>query len=1460
MVSLRRRLLVTNDEVEKTSLRRELLNRLSEGRRLLGYDMILRSPRSGLKQNHLNTPPIALYLMHKELSAKDRQNSGREVVSECQPQKTDEGGLKQIVLEFQTVISKIGDAIEVSFALYDTSTKEIVTEEYYVKCSTSGMPEDESLIGNAKTIFKDVTMEERATLCLLVKVVRIGKLVSESSKKSSKSDNAGFCLRRPIGIGLLQVSTLKTGQRMKEQRIPIWTSSSDQLFSSAAEHILQKSLKDFVESSDFAVIVKMAMFSQAGEVADMTLKGIRITNRIAMTPVPQSRRNDLYVTLVDGDFSKEKSGSFEISVSARRKDGTSVLECASIGPGCTPQTTHKSLVLYHQNTPRWNERVRFSLAPQDFSRIHLYFEVYQWSAKEKSNQKPPIAFGFFVPSKPNGTVIDDGKHEIGLFKAKNANADPEDYLEKDLGEQGTKLRLTIETTLSSNRLTQKDGIFYLMNWKENPDKISEALAALPNADPNDVVKFLSPILGSLFCMLEDQQKLAMFIFNNVMHVILLILEDKTGRYSPFKTELERFIEEEFTSSEVHEHLLRSFLYYLEKMESKNHQRYIMMGLKALYYLFRLVRTSHRNKIMQIESKEAQEQEASALEAEISKVFDSFSELLTSADKAYLPLQTVVLKSFPRTFALLNDVFPPKDLLSLFTRFYTSIPDKNALAGPKLTILKSLIEQDFYLKDVGLVKQILVMTVQTANQHLPRSKSEEAQCLSVLLSMCNQVHQCLVDNPKVSCILCPLIPTLCDVARNPKGSRSIRLDAFTLVLHLFHILSTDALNDFISSHDGTSRKKLLMEIVQALLQLMRKGYDRSWFAMWMFAYVTGSKLIHVLARHLRERLSEFDKDLKLWGGFFDACLAFVSAPHLQVEESTRKPKMVTDIYAKDIRVEICTIFVEMWEEVGLKQNKLVSSMIGPSIDLMLLPSIHLKKMGLQLYASLLRRVVNDTMSVEQVYLPTVDALIKLSKEHNDSLSDFQTFLLTRLDELFSGSTPEMERAVSGMLKDLRHLLSLLKEFDTIPEGIEWDDERTLATLRLMEFFKKSNRLTPYITYVHELASGHESANRMTEAGLAVLLHANLIDWSSNVLKPILSFPKETNFERKQKLYHMAIKYFDNGKNWERSIALRDELIEQERKAHRYTVVAQILREQADSFQLISEADRYSAEYFRVAFYGKKFPPTLRGKEFVYRGFECERITAFIARMQSIYPNAEVIKKSNAEVSPEIVEGDGQWFVIATVTPSSMWEMKGEPMPMELQSLPSNVLQFRRTSDINVFTYMRPFRKKAEKSANEFEDLWTAHHFLVTAETFPGVLSRSEVVERHVVERSPIVNAIQSISAKNKDIVNLCKRCGEDSGSSQVSSLTMALNGVIDAEVNGGVKMYSQAFFVDEYLRENPDDAGNVARLKEVLRDSVDVLEMALRVHRTVCPANLQALQQKMEVFFEKMKTEIRQTCL
>ena len=50
---------------------------------------------------------------------------------------------------------------------------------------------------------------------------------------------------------------------------------------------------------------------------------------------------------------------------------------------------------------------------------------------------------------------------------------------------------------------------------------------------------------------------------------------------------------------------------------------------------------------------------------------------------------------------------------------------------------------------------------------------------------------------------------------------------------------------------------------------------------------------------------------------------------------------------------------------------------------------------------------------------------------------------------------------------------------------------------------------------------------------------------------------------------------------------------------------------------------------------------------------------------------------------------------------------------------------------------------------------------------------------------------------------------------VNPLTMMLNGVIDAAVQGGTDKYRAAFFSDKFLHEHPESAEDVLQLKKLI---------------------------------------------
>lgn len=80
------------------------------------------------------------------------------------------------------------------------------------------------------------------------------------------------------------------------------------------------------------------------------------------------------------------------------------------------------------------------------------------------------------------------------------------------------------------------------------------------------------------------------------------------------------------------------------------------------------------------------------------------------------------------------------------------------------------------------------------------------------------------------------------------------------------------------------------------------------------------------------------------------------------------------------------------------------------------------------------------------------------------------------------------------------------------------------------------------YVHKLSNQHLSSNLYVEAGLTILLHAELLEWNDDLVDelPDIGYHSETQRERKERLFKLAIEYLDKGKAWEKAIHLLGQL--------------------------------------------------------------------------------------------------------------------------------------------------------------------------------------------------------------------------------------------------------------------------------------------------------------------------------
>ena len=195
--------------------------------------------------------------------------------------------------------------------------------------------------------------------------------------------------------------------------------------------------------------------------------------------MPGDWRNDLFVTLVKGQFDKGKPGTSgrNIEVMLSVLDG----DCLEVAGAVVPASsggTQNSSVYYHNNNPHWEETFRLEIPVEIFQRpgCHLRLDYFHCSVKERQERKM-IGFSWLEVMRPDGTVIKDGEHDLAVYKADSVSGPTYLHNQNNLTKSG-KESVVIRTQLCSTKLTQNVDLMSLLNWRATPSDIPNILACL----------------------------------------------------------------------------------------------------------------------------------------------------------------------------------------------------------------------------------------------------------------------------------------------------------------------------------------------------------------------------------------------------------------------------------------------------------------------------------------------------------------------------------------------------------------------------------------------------------------------------------------------------------------------------------------------------------------------------------------------------------------------------------------------------------------------------------------------------------------------------------------------------------------------------------------------------------------------------------------------------------------------
>ncbi|KAF8521278.1 cytoplasmic protein [Hysterangium stoloniferum] len=655
-------------------------------------------------------------------------------------------------------------------------------------------------------------------------------------------------------------------------------------------------------------------------------------------------------------------------------------------------------------------------------------------------------------------------------------------------------------------------------------------------------------------------------------------------------------------------------------------------------------------------------------------------------------------------------------------------------------------------------------------------------------------------------------------------------------------------------------------------LNNEAWPKNWLNLDVLAHKVLLKIVDPIAELLirdfvPEHESSFEFNANLWREAFYMLLKLLSSDQLVIEDFSPQKRRAVWRLSGEIRGEGAVILLKLWEALGWPEaisadagsliryggyQVSLHALVGHVVNLCLSKHDLLRAHSTQILYSMIvseHHLSGQFDDIENEVVTKLDSLF-MSDSKGDDIS--RAFFIGQLRHLFDNSPVDdaLRQRVARFLESVDLFLELLLNVRALPEGEEFQDDRVIATLRLMNFIRRIGRDEIYIKYVHQLVNMHLQSQNYVEAALTLKLHSDLHEWDVNIyVDPMedLGLPRQTAFARKETLSLLILDYLGKGKAWESAVDICKELAFQHSDVtFNYGRLAEVLIHQATLLEHIVTDQRHYPDYFMVAFFGN-FPDALRGKQYIYRGYEWERYSAFCERMLNKHSEAQLQRTMSDQMDDPLT----QYIVIVPVEP----EPDRESAIFTNPDVPLAVRKFYEHSGVNVFSSSNPIVRTIGEDGEE--EIWIGKTYYTTEELFPTVMRRSEVVDTASIEISPLEHAFNEVEERTRKVAALERRYATMLKTGQAIStnaLSMSLNAVVDAPMEEGVPHYRHVFFTPGYTERHPERAELVHKLREAIDEQARVLDSCLKLHGQICPQEMLPFHETLERLFQKNFSE------
>lgn len=1228
--------------------------------------------------------------------------------------------------------------------------------------------------------------------------------------------------------------------------------------------------------SNFTVHLKAFVHPDAEGLIEKTptlLHHIKQTRKIGFSGAPTKPRSDIYVTLVEPFLPKNaflahpKTGtvplvqsspmeSLQLTIEVRKSSGERIEGCIFPSTNSTGHTAWRTTAV--ERGEGWNATVRLAIDPQDVPGSHLVMSVAD---------APGFPFALcWMPLWSQDAFVRDGDHALSLYRYDEYTSGmiagkgaylglPWSAKKKDEHVMGGPMAAVhVKTFLCSTKYSQDPTILGLIKWQDQPPGELVGLLRRFNFVPEiEIVKLLSEVFDALFAIQSHyagSDEYEDLIFNAVV-IVLGIVHDRRFNLEPL---VDQYARTKVFHSLVTSCLTQSFGRLLARpLESESSRR-----LRATFKVGNLVTKFLVNAREKQKAKEESIgiKDRTQFTKELKVLYGSLELLMKNPSPILIGTKTLLVQNFHSWLPELDSCMHPMDIFSLAENFIEACADVQG----KLILYKLLLIHHVsglrVLRTPDVRKRLLKKTVTWLAPYwghvetvTDQWKDQVRLCCSVVALQVEELGEEACDYmPKLvqsyraiqatprphKKTLSLLFPTSYPFQTRPTttdASFDEALIEISAVLAAMSSLPTMIHVDWQKEETAD----FLFGVLQVYISILDcEAFPSSWLSVHIYHHKATmralSKICSILTDSflpLPDEADQFSTDL--WRAFFDALLKLVGSDALALETFPEQKRRAVWKIAGDVREHGAELLQRSWEAIGWEasieeksqyglekmggfQVQYVPALVAPIVELCL--SVHegLRSVAIKVLQTMIVSEWTLSEDLSLIQAEMIDCLDHLFKTKHLTESVLQKHFIQELVELFEPLSQDPEEPLLAALKGLIATIDDLLDLLVAVHSTEATGEifHIMDTLHLMEFLKDMQKEDMYIRYVHQLVDLQVDANNHTEAGLALRLHAELYQWDPNVaLDPLTepTMPPQSAFERKEQLYFQMIEHFETGQSWDNALGAYAELATQyERNVFDFVKLARTQHAVAKIHESIAKGQRSNPRYFRVVYKGLGFPVGLRDKQFIFEGSATDRLASFTDHMQEQHPSAQILTPGTEQ------DVEGQYLQIYPVSPQKDLSHPIYQRAKVSQSVRDHHL-LSRPSHFTSASRRSPSRSTTQENTVE-KTLYT------TAEAFPTILRRSEIVAVGTITLSPLQTAIERTSRKTIELAALEKKIAEGDDTA-FNTLTGELMYAVDTNVEGCVANYHD--LLPNSRRSMEDDEDSDRHL-----DPTNPLENALRV--------------------------------